>query len=138
WGLALIATSFIYLLPLIYVRNREQIVNQLERAGNMIGQQTQQAKEMAAYHTGRATETVKHTASTYSAKAQEMVGHGKNRAASPAAPNPANLNPAKDDPEREVQGEDFPTAPREEFHNAPHDGPVVAQAEAGSAEPIQI
>ncbi|KAK4942837.1 hypothetical protein LTR66_014659 [Elasticomyces elasticus] len=138
WGLALIATTFIYTLPLIYVRNREQIDNQLERAGNMIGQQTQQAKEIAAYHTGRATETVKNTASTYTAKAQEMVGHAKNRAASPGAPNPANLNPAKHDPEREVHGEDFPTAPREAFHNAPHDGPVVAQAEAGSAEPIQI
>lgn len=46
-----------------------------------------------------------------------MMGQTKKNAASSDAPNPANLNPMKDEPERDLKREDFPTAPRTSVPN---------------------
>ncbi|TKA61659.1 hypothetical protein B0A49_10126 [Cryomyces minteri] len=107
WGLALIGTSVLYLAPLIYLQNREAIDAQLRNIGNIVNQQTAQVKDMAAQTSSRAAETVKATAHQYTEKAQEMMGHAKQRAASPSAPNPGNMNPMKNEPEREVHRDDF-------------------------------
>ncbi|KAF1349561.1 Reticulon-domain-containing protein [Delphinella strobiligena] len=120
WGLALIATSLVYFLPLIYVKNQRVIDQHLRNAGEVINQQATQVRDLAVHHTNRATEVAKSAASEYSAKAQDLIGQGKNKAASPAAPNPANLNPYKNEPEREFTKEDLPTAPKNEpFPSAP-------------------
>ena len=111
WGLAVIATSLVYLLPLIYIKNRAVIDKQLHNAGVIINQQTTQLRDLAAEHSNRAASVVQSTASEYSTKAQELIGSAKNRAASPSAPNPANTNPFKNEPEREITKEDFPSAP---------------------------
>lgn len=111
WGLALIATSLVYFVPLIYIKNQKVIDEHLHHAGEVINQQATQVRDLAAQHTSHITEVVQHTASEYSAKAQEMIGSAKNRAASPSAPNPANMNPYKNEPEREITKEDFPSVP---------------------------
>lgn len=131
WGIALIATTATYLIPLVYIKNQEAIDGHLQNAGNLMNQQTQQVRDLAAHHTNRAMEATKQTTSQYSQMAQEYMGSAKQKAASPDAPNPANVNPMKDEPEREVKSEDLPSAPTHEF-----DGPEKTQAEAGKAEPV--
>ncbi|KAK8217566.1 hypothetical protein M8818_001324 [Zalaria obscura] len=114
WGLALIATTAIYLVPLVYLKNREVIDGHLQHAGEIVSQQTSQVRDLAAHHTSRAADMAKSTASQYSAKAQEYVGAAKQRAASPSAPNPANLNPYKNEPERDISKDDLPSVPSSE------------------------
>ncbi|TKA34509.1 hypothetical protein B0A49_13913, partial [Cryomyces minteri] len=122
WGLALIGTSVLYLAPLIYLQNREAIDAQLRNIGNIVNQQTAQVKDMAAQTSSRAAETVKATAHQYTEKAQEMMGHAKQRAASPSAPNPGNMNPMKNEPEREVHRDDIKNMASSE--SAPNPGNV--------------
>ncbi|KAJ9620177.1 hypothetical protein H2203_007942 [Taxawa tesnikishii (nom. ined.)] len=88
WGLALIT-----------------VTGNLSHAGEILNQQTQQARELSAQYTNRAVEVTKSTANTYTAKAQEMIGQAKNRASSPSAPNPANTNPYKNEPERNIENQ---------------------------------
>lgn len=133
WGLALIATSAVYLVPLIYIKNRRVIDEHLSHAGEVINQQATQVRDLTAQHTNRATEIVKNTASEYSAKAQDLIGQGKARAASPSAPNPANTNPFKNEPEREFKKDDFPSAPsslqkESDFPSAPVEQPGLSHS----------
>lgn len=111
----MIATSALFLVPLVYITNKEFIDEHLNNAGTVINDQTSQMRDLAAQHTSRASEVAKSTFGEYSAKAQELMGQAKGSAqetaASPSTPNPANLNPMKNEPEREVKREDFPSAP---------------------------
>ncbi|KAG9891613.1 hypothetical protein KCU94_g14288, partial [Aureobasidium melanogenum] len=43
-------------------------------------------------------------------RASELIGQAKQRAGQADAPNPGNLNPAKDEPEREIKKEDVQNA----------------------------
>lgn len=144
WGLALIATTVVYFAPLVYIKNRQFIDEHLNQAGEIINQQATQVRDIAAQQTSRATEIAKSTASEYSAKAQDLIGHAKNRAASPSAPNPANLNPLKDEPERAIKKSDLPSVKKEDFPSAPSSEPIsasnhepyVAPSTAAHTEPI--
>ncbi|KAI5199934.1 hypothetical protein E4T39_06001 [Aureobasidium subglaciale] len=107
WGLALLFTTLIYTVPLIYINNREVIDAQIENASTMVNEQTQQIRTIAAEQTQHATEIAKSTATDLSNRASELIGQAKQRAGQADAPNPANLNPAKDEPEREIRKEDL-------------------------------
>jgi len=110
WGLALLFTTLIYTVPLVYINNREVIDAQIENASTIINEQTQQVRTIAAEQTQHATDIAKSTATDLSNRASELIGQAKQRAGQADAPNPANLNPAKDEPEREIKKEDVQKA----------------------------
>ncbi|KAG9769684.1 hypothetical protein KCU95_g16455, partial [Aureobasidium melanogenum] len=110
WGLALLFTTLIYTIPLIYINNREVIDAQIEQASTIISEQTQQVRTIAAEQTQHATDIAKSTATDLQNRASELIGQAKQRAGQADAPNPANLNPAKDEPEREIKKEDVQNA----------------------------
>ncbi|KAI0482863.1 Reticulon-domain-containing protein [Xylariaceae sp. FL0804] len=107
WGLALIATTLLFLTPLIYTSNQELIDHHLRQASGVINSQTEQMRQLASKHTSQATEITKQYMGDYTSKAQEML---RGRSASPeAASKPA---PASQSNLRES---DFPEAPKEGF-----------------------
>ncbi|EON69416.1 hypothetical protein W97_08676 [Coniosporium apollinis CBS 100218] len=112
WGLSLIATSIIYLAPLIYVKNKDVIDEQLNRTGQIVRRQTNQMREAAAQQTSRATETVKTYADEYSHKAQDLIGQAKRRASRQTSPEA--MKGDSDNSSSSVRADDFPTAPRQE------------------------
>ncbi|KAI9811085.1 MAG: hypothetical protein M1827_005667 [Pycnora praestabilis] len=121
WGLSLIGTSVMYLVPLVYVNNKEVIDNQLQKASEIANSQANQVKDLAGHHTARATETVKAYAGDYSAKAQNYMGSSRGRQVSPTftSNQPTKSTPAKSEAESQstqasYQSSDFPHAPKQE------------------------
>ncbi|KIW66277.1 hypothetical protein, variant [Phialophora macrospora] len=100
WGMALIATSVMFLAPLIYLENKEFIDAQLEHAGHVIGQQTSQIKDLTAQHTSKGLESMKQYTGTAAAKAQDFVGTARQKIPSPTI----GKAPIKEN--------DFPSAPK--------------------------
>jgi len=107
WGMSLLFTCVIFLGPLIYIENKEVIDAQLENAGNIIGHQTSQIKDLTAQHTSKGLETMKQYTGTATAKAQEMVGSARQKIPSPTTTTGSGKAP--------VQEGDFPSAPKTEF-----------------------
>ena len=114
WGLALIADSIVFLAPLIYVQNKEFIDHHIHNAGNVINEQANQMKDLAAQHTGRATETMKQYTTEYTKKAQELMG------SSGLSRQKAGLKTT-----------DFPSAPKDE--PVPASSTVKTEPEAAPA-----
>ncbi|KIW07867.1 hypothetical protein, variant [Verruconis gallopava] len=106
WGLALIFDVFLFIGPLIYIKNQAIIDQHLSHAKEVASAQASQVREIAAQHTGRATESLKGYTSEYTKKAQEMIGQARGKASG-------------------VQASDLP--------NAPKDEPV---AKASEPEPV--
>ena len=94
------SNTFVFLGPLIYLKNQEFIDAHLNHAKELASAQATQVRDMAAQHTGRATESLKGYTSEYTKKAQEMMGQGKAKAGSTLPNAPSN--------------EPFPNAPKEE------------------------
>lgn len=133
WGLSLIATSVLFLAPLIYKTNQELIDHHIRNASNVVNQQTEQVKQLASHHAARATETTKQYVGDYSAKAQEMIGNARGRSVSPVA----NIKPfvkseaplkkettngtfnSSNSAATSYKSTDFPAAPKEEFKSTP-------------------
>ncbi|WYZ46349.1 hypothetical protein EsH8_IX_000574 [Colletotrichum jinshuiense] len=112
WGLSLIATTALFMVPLLYTSNQELIDAQLNKAGEVINQQTSQFRTVASKHTAQATDITKQYVGDYSAKAQQLLGR---RSASPEAqskPTPAPVVPS-------VEEKDFPAAPNAGFDSEP-------------------
>ncbi|XMA16431.1 hypothetical protein WAI453_009222 [Rhynchosporium graminicola] len=161
WGMSLIATSVLFLTPLIYKTNKQLIDENLARASSVINQQSQQVKHLASQQAARATETTKSFVGDYSAKAQEIIGSARGRSVSPtASAKPAKTEPfsstasskttkvepfnAKENVPSAYKSEDFPAAPInsaykvEDFPAAPvqdfkSSAPVVADRDFKSA-----
>lgn len=133
WGLSLIAVSIAYLVPLIYVNNKEIIDQQLKNISQIVNSQATQVKGLAEHHTARATETVKQYAGDYTSKAQNYIGGAKARATSPestsantplkseigdrqAYTTPTNTSLRSDLGDRPAYtSSDFPHAPKQEL-----------------------
>lgn len=109
WGLALIAATTLFTVPLIYTSNQELIDQQLRQASDIFDAQTHQLREVAGKHTAHATELTKQYMGDYTAKAQSML---RGRSASPEV----SAKPA-------VRDTDFPAAPTNEFKA--HEEPAV-------------
>ncbi|KAK2025503.1 hypothetical protein LX32DRAFT_54655 [Colletotrichum zoysiae] len=123
WGLSLIATTALFMVPLLYTSNQELIDAQLNRAGDLITQQTSQFRTVASKHTAEATNITKQYMGDYTAKAQQLLGR---RSASPEAaraPAPPSQPPA--DVRPSVEEKDFPAAPKADIQPEP----VVPDAE---------
>ncbi|KAI1333077.1 Reticulon-domain-containing protein [Xylariaceae sp. FL0255] len=102
WGLGLIATTALFITPLIYTSNQELIDGQLQHASELLNSQTEQLRQVASKHTSQATEITKQYMGDYTAKAQSMIR------GSSASPEPAPAQPS-------LKETDFPAAPKEEF-----------------------
>lgn len=123
WGLSLIATSVLYLTPLVYKSNKEFIDAHLENATNVVNSQASQVKDLTAHHVGRYSETAKQYAGDYTSKAQSYIGAGRGRSTSPEVSNlskvdnsiPANApNKSGSGDAPAYQSSDFPHAPKQE------------------------
>lgn len=117
WGLSLIAASIAYIVPLIYVNNKEVINQQLQNVSNIVNTQASQVKDLAGHHTTRATETVKAYAGDYSSKAQNYIGGAKARATSPESTSTSTNAPLKSElgDRPTYTSSDFPHAPKQEL-----------------------
>ncbi|GME26198.1 Cell lysis protein [Neofusicoccum parvum] len=123
WGLSLIATIVVYMGPLIYIQNKEIIDEQLRQTNQLLNEQTNQFKELAAQHSTRAQKQLKVYADEYSHKAQDFISQTKSKAfparsrpttpAAPAAASPAAAAPVPEMTHEKapVQETDFPEAP---------------------------
>lgn len=92
WGLALISTTMMFFVPLVYKSNQELIDAQIQQASDVVNAQTAQLREIAGKHTTQAAELTKQYMGDYTVKAQEML-RGK--------------TPVKES--------DFPAAPKDEI-----------------------
>ncbi|KAI1098043.1 Reticulon-domain-containing protein [Jackrogersella minutella] len=103
WGLALISTTLLFFVPLVYSTNQELIDHYLKQASDVVNSQTEQLRQVASKHTSQATDITKQYVGEYTAKAQQML---RGRSASPElAPKPA--------PQSHLKESDFPKAPKE-------------------------
>lgn len=82
WGLSLIATSVLFLAPLIYKTNQEAIDHYVAEAAQIVNKQTEQVKTIASENMARATSTTKQYVGDYSHKAQELISNAR-RSSSP-------------------------------------------------------
>ncbi|KAF7944670.1 uncharacterized protein EAE97_005303 [Botrytis byssoidea] len=111
WGLTLIATSVLFISPLVYKTNKELIDNTLAQISSIVNQQTEQVKQLASQHASHVAETTKQYAGEYAHKAQEMIGSARSRSGSPEASRVASPTAKTNG----IKEEDFPAAPKEEF-----------------------
>ncbi|KAF2227431.1 Reticulon-domain-containing protein [Elsinoe ampelina] len=114
WGIALIGTSVVFFVPLVYIQNRELIDGHLNNASTMINQQATQVRDLAAQHTGRAGEVAKSTVSQYTAQVQDLIGQAKNKTSGTTSGTTSTQPTASQPISNGVKKEDFPTAPRAE------------------------
>lgn len=130
WGLALTATTVLFVAPLVYTSNQELIDAQLKNASDIIGEQTSQFRAVAGKHTAQATEITKQYMGDYTHKAQALLGRNTSET-SPMTPVPVASDPVSD-----VKEADFPAAPSSDFTKdtvevpaepvVPDDKPMVA------------
>ncbi|ROW01033.1 hypothetical protein VSDG_02664 [Cytospora chrysosperma] len=112
WGLALLATTLIFTVPLVYISNQELIDHHLKNAQELVNAQTEQLRKATATHTAHATEATKQLMGDYTSKAQQML---RGRSTSPEV---ARAQPA-------VRESDFPAAPQEDFQRHEESAPAM-------------
>lgn len=114
WGLALLATTLLFTVPLVYTSNQELIDHHIKNAQDIVAAQTDQLRQVAGTHTAKATEVTKQYMGDYTSKAQQLLRGRQASASTPAQSQPAST----------VQDTDFPVAPKEDFKAAE---PVTAE-----------
>ncbi|CEJ84469.1 hypothetical protein VHEMI03483 [[Torrubiella] hemipterigena] len=130
WGLAIIATTIAFFVPLVYTTNQELIDAHIKNASDAINAQTAQVRELAQKQADQITTMGKQYAGDYSEKVQEML-RGRNAPAPAAAP--ATSTPTAKPTVKEVVPV-LPTAPTEEpvvekipeMPTAPEEEPLIA------------
>ena len=130
WGLTLLFTTATYFAPLIYISNKDFIDHHLNNAGELIGQQTQQVRSLAAHHSNRAMEASQGALKDYTSKAQDMIGQGKKSAVEKGYVNREQADNIVGKPEQ-ANPSDLPSVPKVDPA-----GPETTQAQSGSAEPM--
>ena len=122
WGLCLLGTTCIYMIPLIYTTNQELIDHHLANAQDVVNQQKSQISDLASHHTKTASDTVKQYAGDYTAKAQEYIGTSSKRQGS----GPINSSKSKAEGSvstpasaPKLSESDFPHAPKQDLSSAP-------------------
>ncbi|KAM0285950.1 hypothetical protein ACHAQH_001137 [Verticillium albo-atrum] len=107
WGLALAATTTLFVVPLIYTSNQELIDHHLKQAGDVINDQTAQFRSVAQKQAAQATDLTKQYMGDYTTKAQQLLGRSPSPEVS-AKPAPVVSEPV-------VAEKDFPAAPSTDF-----------------------
>lgn len=130
WGLALLATTLLFTVPLIYTSNQELIDHHIKNAQDIVSAQTEQLRQVAGTHTAKATEVTKQYVGDYTTKAQELL-KGKKSVSSPVPAS--NSSPAHSEPVNSVKDTDFPAAPKEDIQFKES---VAAPSHEGAQEPL--
>lgn len=128
WGLALLATTLLFTVPLVYTSNQELIDHHLKNAQDIVAAQTEQLRQVAGTHTAKATEVTKQYMGDYTSKAQQLL-RGRQASASPAGAASSST------PASTVKDSDFPAAPKEDF-KAPEPAPVAETTTKQEEEPL--
>lgn len=106
WGLAVIATTVAFFVPLVYKSNQELIDHHIKTASDAINEQTAQVRSVAQKQADHITAVGKQYAGDYTGKVQEML---RGRGASSSAPTPKQSALAA-----QPKKPEFPTPPTEE------------------------
>ncbi|KAH6895434.1 Reticulon-domain-containing protein [Thelonectria olida] len=132
WGLAIISTTVIFFVPLIYTSNQELIDEQIHNISELVDAQTSQVKDVASKQLGQVSALGKQYAGDYTEKVQDLL-RGKTpsrqvivRPEAPAAKEPEFPSPPTDDLINVEQPEkvEFPEVPKEEPNHASEKEPV--------------
>lgn len=102
----------------MYKTNKELIDHHVSNAQKVIGEQTEQVKQLASQHAAHAAESTKSLVGDYSSKAQELIGNARGRSVSPTASAKLVKTEAqvkKENVPTSYKSEDFPAAPKEDF-----------------------
>jgi hypothetical protein len=99
WGLALIATTLTFLVPLVYATNQELIDHHLRNASDAINAQTNQVRNVAGKQAEQISSIGKQYAGDYTAKVQGILGSrsvsGSGPTKAPEFPSPPTEEPRK-------------------------------------------
>ncbi|KAI1437967.1 Reticulon-domain-containing protein [Xylaria sp. CBS 124048] len=134
WGLALIATTVVFLAPLIYSTNQELIDHYVQEGAEMLSSQTEELRQVATKHASQATEITKQYMGDYTAKAQTLLHRGHSASPEPAA------KPAPQAPQSGIRESDFPQAPKKDLqsdgseHEHEHEHEPAQESEEEPAE----
>ncbi|CAN8102600.1 unnamed protein product [Discula destructiva] len=134
WGLALLSTTLLFTVPLIYTSNQELIDHHIKNAQDIVGAQIEQLRQLAGTHTAKATEITKQYMGDYTTKAQQLL---KGRQASSAQTPASNTSPVQSEAVNTVKDTDFPAAPKEDIKHAdPVAEPEPAIKHEAEQEPL--
>lgn len=111
WGLAVIATTVAFLVPLIYTSNQELIDEQINHASELINSQTAQVRDVASKQMEQVSAISKQYAGDYTHKVQDLL-NGKTTSRQKIE-KPEQSVPAVNEPAFTVKPQ-FPTPPTEE------------------------
>jgi len=109
WGLALLATTVVFFVPLIYVTNQELIDEQLHQASEILSSQTSQLRTVVQRNTEQATQVTKQYMGDYTAKAQSLIKTARD------SPKEKEFDLPAVPKEPEYKDKDFPVAPKEDI-----------------------
>jgi len=122
WGMALIAATAVFFVPLIYTSNQELIDSQLKQAADIVNTQTEQLRTVATKHTSQGVEITKQYVGDYTAKAQQMIS-GRS---SPETTSKSPTVKASQFPVAPKTGvNEFPTAPKSDLVSSEEDEPLI-------------
>ncbi|KAG5984331.1 hypothetical protein E4U55_005216 [Claviceps digitariae] len=133
WGLAILATTVAFFVPLIYTTNQELIDHHLKNASEAINAQTAQVRSVAQKQADHIAAMSKQYAGDYTGKVQEML-RGRGVASPPPVSSPKQPTSAAP-----VKQPEFPVAPTEEPELkkvAEPEGPVPTEPDNLEAEPL--
>lgn len=134
WGLALLSTTLLFTVPLIYTTNQELIDHHIKNAQDIISAQTEQLRQIAGTHTAKATEVTKQYVGDYTTKAQQLLKGRQASSAQTSAPTPVQ---SESEPISTVKDTDFPAAPKEDIRAAePVAAPEPVIKDEGEQEPL--
>ena len=122
WGLAVIATTVAFIVPLVYTSNQELIDQHLHNASEAINAQTAQVRSAAQKQADQIAAMGKQYAGDYTGKVQEML-RGRGAAASPTK-KPQFPTPPTEEPKPMKTGEPEGKVP---------EVPVIPEAEPAVA-----
>lgn len=125
WGLALLTTTVVFFVPLIYATNQELIDHYVKEVSDIINSQSEQLRKVASKHTAQAAELSKQYVGDYTAKAQQLI---RGRSTSPEVTS----KPAP-------KATDFPATPKEGFKNkaeSDEESEDESEDEAPAKEPL--
>lgn len=134
WGLALLSTTLLFTVPLIYTSNQELIDHHIKNAQDVITAQTEQLRKVAGTHTAKATEVTKQYMGDYTSKAQQLLKGNKATSPQTSSPTPAPA-PVESEPVSSLNDADFPAAPKEDIKESFH-VPEPAMKQNTEEEPL--
>jgi len=126
WGLALLGTVLAFVLPLIYVTNKELIDHHLKNASDVVEAQTSQVRSVAQKQAEQVSAMGKQYAGDYTGKVQEMLrGKGAPTAETSEDTSQTSATSAEKGPANPIA---FPKTPTAEpgLPNAPTEEPKTA------------